>query len=138
MIYLLDTNIVSQQMVDRPDISAARFLGATPQEDAFLSVITLMEVRAGIEKLNAESPKRTKLERWLTHRLPQKHAGRILPVSATIADAAGILLMAEKTAKRTPDIPDLLIAATAQVYGMEIVTLNRKHFETLGVPLVDL
>ena len=138
MIYLLDTNIVSHQMVDRPNDAAMRFLNETPQEASFLSVMTLMEIRAGIEKLEPTSGKRIKLERWLTHRVPQKFHGRILPVTPEVADVAGRLLMAEKKAKRTPGISDLLIAATAKVYGMEIATLNRKHFEYLGVPLVDL
>jgi hypothetical protein len=50
----------------------------------------------------------------------------------------GIMLAAERRMARTPYIPDLLIATTAKVYGMEIATLNWKHFEHLGVPLVDL
>jgi predicted nucleic acid-binding protein len=46
--------------------------------------------------------------------------------------------MKEKKAKRTPDIADLLIAATAEIYGMRVATLNRKHFEPLEVSLADL
>ena len=138
MRYLLDTNIVSQQMVDRPDISAARFLQATPQDLTYISVMTLMEIRAGIERLDGTSGKRKRLEHWLLHRLPKRFQGRIVPVTAEIADRAGQMLTAERTAKRTPDKADLLIAATATVHEMEVVTLNRKHFESLGVQLVDI
>ncbi len=71
MIYLLDTNVVSQQMAPRPHPAARHFLETTPVDETFLSVITLMEIRAGIEKLKPDSAKRVALERWLTRRVPK-------------------------------------------------------------------
>ena len=138
LIYLLDTNVVSQQTVERPHPAAFDFLETIPVDQSYLSVITLMEIRAGIEKLKPGSAKRAVLEPWLTRRIPKQFPQRILPVTAEIADAAGRLLAAEKKDARTPAISDLLIAATAKVYGMTVVTMNRKHFETLDIPLAVL
>ena len=137
MIYLLDTNVVSQQTVQRPHPAAFDFLETTPVDQTYLSVITVMEIRAGIEKLKPESDKRTTLERWLTYKIPKQFPQRILPATAEIADAAGRLLAAEKKDARTAAVSDLLIAATAKIYGMTVVTMNRKHFERLQVPIVS-
>jgi predicted nucleic acid-binding protein len=139
VICLLDTNVISQRKAKKPDISVIRFLNGLPQENSFLSVITLMEIRFGIERLEASSGRRGRLESWLMNDIQSRSfAGRILPVTNDISQVAGIMLAAERRMARAPYIPDLLIAATAKVYGMEIATLNRKHFENLGVPLVDL
>ncbi len=138
LICLLDTNVLSQRKAKRPDETAVQFLNELPQEKAFISVIALMEIRAGIEKLKPDSNNRKKLEKWLTEVIPNQYAGRILPVTSEIADEAGRMLTAERTAARTPDLADLLIASTAKAYGMYVATLNRKHFELLGVKLVDV
>ena len=137
MTYLLDTNVISQRKAERPNQAVLQFLISLPNEQGFLSVITLMEIRAGIEKLNIGSEKRAGLEVWLEQDVQRGFAGRILPVTAEIANAAGRLYAAEKKYGRTPGIPDLLIAATAKVYGMQIVTMNRVHFEPLGTDIAD-
>lgn len=137
MNWLLDTNVISQQAIDRPKESAMHFLTALPQKQAYLSVISLMEVRDGIERLKEQTQRRERLEVWLTKRLPNLFAGRILPVTAEVANIAGQMLAAERKAKRTPDTADALLAATAKQFGMGVATLNRKHFETLGVELVE-
>ena len=137
LIYLLDTNVVSQQTVERPYPAALDFLERTPVNQTYLSVITLMEIRAGIERLKSDSDKRAVLERWLTYKIPKQFLQRILPTTAAIADAAGRLLAAEKKDARTPATTDLLLAATAKVYGMTVVTMNRKHFETLEISFLS-
>lgn len=138
MTCLLDTNIVSQRKAKRPHAQVICFLDALPREQAFLSVLTMMEIRTGIEKLKANSENRAHLEDWLTNYLPHEYSGRILPTTIAIADEAGRMLAAERKAARTPDLADLLIAATAKIYRFTVVTLNRKHFETLGVDFLDL
>ena len=138
MICLLDTSVISQRKAKQPDISVMKFLNDLPQQNAFLSVITMMEIRFGIERLDAPSVKRARLESWLTNDIQTSFAGRIFPVTSEISDITGRMLAAEKKAARTPYVPDLFIAATAKVYEMTIATLNWKHFEQLDVPLVKL
>ena len=117
---------MSRSKVEQPHAAVFAFLEGTPVEQTYLSVITLMEIRAGIEKLKPDSNKRVVLERWLTHKIPKRFPQRILPVTDEISDIAGRLLAAERHTARTPSIADLLIAATAKRYGMTFATLKSK------------
>jgi predicted nucleic acid-binding protein len=76
------------------------------------------------------------LEAWLTNRVLPDFSGRILPVDEAVAELSGRLLAREKKNKRTAEINDVLIAATARVHGLRVATLNHKHFEPLDVELV--
>ena len=138
MIVLLDTNVISQQKAKHPLLAVIDFLNSLPAEQSFLSVLTIMEIRAGIDRLDIGTKKRHALEQWLQEDILGGFSGRLVPVTSSISEVAGKLLASEKKAKRNPSIPDLLIAATASVYGMQIATLNRKHFEPFGVPLIKL
>ena len=100
-----------------------------------LSTIVFQEARFGIEMLPA-GIKRDRLEEWLEVRLRGEFAGRILPVTVEIAELSGRLIADEKKASHTADVADTLIAATALVHGLQVATLNRNHFERLGVELV--
>lgn len=101
-----------------------------------LSAIAFQELRFGIEML-APGGKRKRLDEWLEVRLRDKFAGRILPVTAEIAALSGRLLADKKKDAHTASAVDMLIAATAIVHGLQVATLNRKHFEKLGVELVE-
>lgn len=132
---LLDTNIVSQRIKQTPEEGVVRWLSHIPQQDTFLSVITIQELRTGIELLPA-GRKRRNLESWLNLEVRPHYAGRILPITEDIADIAGKLIAKGKKAGSVPDMADALIAATALVHGMSVATINQKHFERLGVELV--
>lgn len=69
-------------------------------------------------------------------RLRGEFAGRILPVTAEIAELSGRLIAETKKAAHMAETADALIAATARVHGLKIATLDRNHFEWLGVELV--
>lgn len=101
-----------------------------------LSAMAFQELRFGIEILPA-GKKRDRMEEWLDVRLRREFAGRILPVTAEIAALSGRLLTDTKRTGHMAEAGDTLIAATAMVHGMAVATLNRKHFERLGVELVD-
>ncbi len=135
MASLLDTNIVSQRIKQTPEEGVVRWLSHIPQQDTFLSVITIQELRTGIELLPA-GRKRRNLESWLNLEVRPHYAGRILPITEDIADIAGKLIAKGKKAGSVPDMADALIAATALVHGMSVATINQKHFERLGVELV--
>jgi predicted nucleic acid-binding protein len=105
-------------------------------ESIFLSVITLVELRRGIQLL-PQGKRREALDEWLLNDVAEAYEGRILPVTAAIADLAGRVAAAAKQDGYTVELADVLIAATARVHGLAVVTLNRKHFERLGVELVE-
>ena len=97
--------------------------------------MTIEEVRAGIEGM-PQGAKRQAIERWLVNDLMQRFDGRILPVDSAVADECGRLFVAVKKRGHTPSLGDVLIAATVNVHGLTLATLNRKHFERLGVKMV--
>jgi toxin FitB len=132
---LLDTNVVSQRVKVSPNESTVSWLSQLHEQDAFLSVVTIQEIRTGIELL-AAGQKRRNLETWLGRDVRQGYSGRILPVTEEIADVAGRLVARLRRTGQTPDTNDMLIAATAHVHGLQLATLNRPHFEGLGLVLV--
>jgi toxin FitB len=127
--------VVSQTSKLQPNVSVMSWWKQQDELSLMLSTIVFQEARFGIEMLPA-GRKRDRLEEWLEVRLRGEFAGRILPVTVEIAELSGRLIADEKKASHTVDIADTLIAATAQVHGLKVATLNRTHFERLGVELV--
>ena len=80
--------------------------------------------------------RRRELKAWLDNQVQVDFCGRILPVDATVAGLGGRILAASKISGLTAEVNDVLIAATAKVHVLRVATLNRKHFEHLGVELV--
>ncbi|MEO6817258.1 MAG: type II toxin-antitoxin system VapC family toxin [Edaphobacter sp.] len=136
MRYLLDTNVISQITKDRPNEWVLRWLDDQKEEDLFLSVATLLEIRTGIE-LSSVGKKRDELERWLVHTLPERFNDRIVPVERYTADLTGRIIARSRNEGWEMESMDALIGATAMVHDMGLATLNRKHFERLGVELVE-
>ena len=132
---LLETNVISQRIKLRPHEGVMAWLRQANHEETFLSVVTICEIRTGIELLLDEQ-KRRDLESWLVKDIQRGYAGRILPVTEEVADLCGRLVARARKAKTSPEINDALIAATAVVHGLTVATLNWKHFVPLGVELV--
>ncbi len=82
--------------------------------------------------------KRTKLDSWLGTEVRRGYSGRILPVTEEIADVAGRFVARLRKTGYTPATSDMLIAATAHVHGLHLATLNKPHFEGLGLMLIGL
>jgi len=82
--------------------------------------------------------KRLSIERWLEEQILPHFAGRILPVTQHIAETCADLLLTAKLAGTSPDPFDALIAATAKVHGLSVVTLNTKHFLAFNIPLTQI
>ena len=133
---LLDTDVISQLTKNAPHPWVYALLRGAINEDLYLSAISVEEIREGIEMMDAGHKKR-RLDRWLTDEVLTDYRARILPIGVEIADLCGRILAAEEKAGRHPDVSDTYIAATARVHGMLVATLNRKHFERLGVELVE-
>jgi len=135
MSYLLDTNAISEWVKPRPDPGIVRWLDEVDEDRTYLSVITLGELRKGVDRL-ADGRRRDGLQQWLTSELPDRFGERMLPVDAAVADEWGRLLAHAENAGRAVGGIDALIAATAKVHGLQVVTRNVAHFRHTGVDVL--
>jgi len=131
--YLVDTNVLSELRRREPDANLVRWLERRPATTLYLSVLTLGELRKGIESLPESARKRQLLD-WLEVELPGFFAGRVLPVDARVADRWGLMLA--QAARPVPAI-DSLLAATALTHGLTLVTRNLRDFQYPGLAVVD-
>lgn len=136
MNFLLDTNVISEWVKPRPDSGVATWLAGADEDRVFVSVISLTELRYGIERLPAGA-RRQRLERWLQEELPGRFEGRVLPVDGEVADISGRLMAHNEAIGRTIGTMDVFIAATARVQGLTLVTHNVSHFEAMVKPVVN-
>jgi toxin FitB len=136
MSYLLDTSAVSEWVKPRPDPGIAAWLDEVDEDRTYLSVITLGELRTGVDRL-ADGRRRDRLDRWLTGELPERFGGRLLPVDAVVADEWGRLLATAEHAGSAVDDAGALIAATARVHGLQVVTRNVRHFRAAGADVIS-
>jgi toxin FitB len=128
MSFLLDTNVVSEPMRARPNAGVLSWLAQVDEDSVFVSVVTITELRYGIERL-ATGKRRDRLEGWLRKDLTSRFGERILPVDLEIADACGRLVARSETIGRPIEARDAFIAATAEVRGLTLVTRNVSDFE---------
>jgi toxin FitB len=132
--WLIDTNIVSEWVKPRPDAGIVSWLDEADEDRVFLSVVSLAEIRFGIERL-APGRRRNRLDRWLREELPERFEGRIVAVDGQVADACGRLLARARQAGRGLGAMDALIAATCQARDLVLATRNLGDFDGLGVEL---
>lgn len=130
MKFLLDTNTVSEWVKPRPNAGVVEWMDSIDDDRVFLSVVSLAEVRYGIERL-AHGNRRRQLEEWLERELPLRFEGRILPVDAGIADTWGKIVARGEAAGRPIAVMDAFLAATAEVHRLTLVTRNVSHFSLL-------
>lgn len=125
MNYLIDTNVISELVKSRPDRFVTAWFATIPDENLYLSVLTLGEIRNGIGKIE-DSIKKEKLRVWLEHELPAWFDKRVLSIDLVVAERWGRLLVQHK---RTLPAIDSLIAATALHFDLCLVTRNTVDFE---------
>jgi hypothetical protein len=135
--FLLDTNVISELMKPRPNRRVAEWADATPEELLHLSVITIGEVRKGIDLFDEADPRRAALQSWLDHDLRVRFAGRLLVFDDAVAERWGQLEALAKKRRRTLPTIDAQLAATALHYGLTFVTRNTDDFAPTGVSIVD-
>ncbi len=133
MSYLIDTNVLSELRRRAPDAQVTRWFSERPSSSLYLSVLSLGELRKGIDALQDGERKHRQLD-WLELELPVFFAGRILPIDAKVADRWGRLLA---QVKRPLPAIDSLLAATALHHGMSLVTRNLKDFQYQDLSLID-
>ena len=133
MSYLLDTNIVSETVRRNPNKAVIAWLDHLPGEALYVSVLTLGEIRKGIEA-HADRRRREKLRLWLEHELPAWFEGRVLSIDLAVADRWGRLLA--EVGRPLPTI-DSLLAATALHHELRLVTRNSGDFEYPGLEVIN-
>lgn len=125
MSYLLDTNVISELVRPQPNKHVVAWFENIPNEVLYVSVLTLGEIRKGIEKIQDGEKKET-LRLWLEHTLPTWFEDRILDINIEVADRWGRLQ--HELARPLPAI-DSLLAATALHYDLRLITRNTKDFQ---------
>jgi toxin FitB len=130
---LLDTNILSELRKDRRcDAGVRQWFAGTAQEDLYVSVLVLGEIRQGIERIRVrDSIQAGTLEKWLLW-VAADFADRLLPVDERVADHWGRLDL-----RQPAPIIDALLAATALAHGLSIVTRDEKGFRDARVPIIN-
>ena len=136
MSYLLNTNVISELIAKQPNEKVVNWIDALDPNAIYLSVITIGEIRKGIEKLPA-SQRRTTLTAWLTHDLLVRFDGRIAAITADVMLVWGELTGRMEKAGRPMPAIDSLIAAIALAGSYQLVTHNTTDFRHTGVILID-
>jgi predicted nucleic acid-binding protein len=131
--FLVDTNVISEiRKRDRAHPNVAKWVAATPVKEIGTSVIVLAEIRRGIELKRRHDPEQAKrLDGWFSH-MRAGLADRVLPITEPIAEMWALLGVPDQV----PFI-DGLLAATAKVHGLRLVTRNIADVERTGVMLLD-
>jgi toxin FitB len=131
--FLLDTNVVSELARARPNPKVIAWLGSVPSTDLFLSVITLGEIRKGIEKKRMTSLQdATRLEAWFTTLLLH-YRSRILPFDEQSADYWGRVMALHPTIP----VEDGQLVATALQHRLTLATRNVRHISETGVRFIN-
>lgn len=132
MRYLLDTNVVSELVRTRPDEQVVTWLRGLRTHQIYLSVLTVGEIRTGVQRLvPRDTARATALETWV-HGLEETYGDRILPVTLEIAQRWPAV-----HAARPLPVVDSLLAATALAHGLTVATRNTRDFVDSGVPVVN-
>lgn len=133
MTYLVDTNVISElRKGARCDAGVAAWYASASEDHLLLSVLVLGEIRKGLERLRPRDPEQAAaLERWL-ETVAQAFGERVLPVDAAVAEEWGRM-----SARRPVSTVDALLAATAKVHGLILVTRNVADVQGLGAEVLN-
>jgi predicted nucleic acid-binding protein len=132
MIYLLDTNVICETIKPSPNKQVLEWLDSIDAHNFSLSVLTLGEIRKGIEK-HHDQVRKQKIIRWLEGDIIKRFYGRIINIDAAVADKWGYL-----SARATMPVADSIIAASAIVYNHKLVTRNVKDFQAIiGLEIIN-
>jgi len=134
--YLLDTNVVSElrKVGDgKADANVTKWVGAQDSNDLFISAITILEIERGILTIQRrDAAQGSRLRGWMDSRVRPEFAERVLPIDDAIATRCAHLHIPDRRNEA-----DALIAATALVHGLTVVTRNVQDFDDTGVIVVD-
>lgn len=135
-MFVLDTNVVSElrkAAAGKADAGVAAWATSVPAALLFVSAITILELETGVLLVQRRDPVQGGLLRaWLDGHVLPAFAGRVLPVDTAVAQRCAALHVSDPRSER-----DALIAATAMVHRMTVVTRNLADFEATGVPVLN-
>ncbi len=135
-MFVLDTNVVSElrkAKAGKADRGMVSWASGVLPEDLFVSVITILELETGVLLVQRRDPKQGALIRsWLDQQVLPAFSGRVLSVDTAVAQRCAALHVPDPRSER-----DALIAATAMVHNMTVVTRNVADFQATGVPLLN-
>ncbi|MHB8165653.1 MAG: PIN domain-containing protein [Sulfuricella sp.] len=136
MMFVLDTNVVSELRkvrLGKADTNVMAWAESVDAADLFVSAITIMELELGVLLIERkDATQGTLLRSWLEQHVLPEFSGRTLPVDTAVAQCCARLHVPDKRGER-----DALIAATALVHGMTLVTRNVADFKHTGVILIN-
>ncbi len=133
MSYLLDTCIISELTRQKPNRRVVQWFDNVADSALYLSVLSLGEIRNGIERLQ-KGERKERLVLWLEQELPAWFEDRLLPIGAEVADRWGRLLA--ESGRSVPAI-DSLLAATAIHHDLRLVTRNVSDFPFSGLTVIN-
>jgi predicted nucleic acid-binding protein len=133
MSYLIDTNVLSELRTRKANTKVVTWMQARPRQSLYLSVLSLGEIRKGIESV-ADPAFRQTLTDWLEVELPNYFVGRLLAIDAPVADRWGRM---QALTRRALPVVDGLLAATALQHGLTLVTRNVKDFADMDIELIN-
>lgn len=136
MSFLLDTCVISELVRPVPDKGVIQWIESRNEFDLYLSVLTLGEIQKGISRLSA-GKKKSQLTLWLKDELEVRFAERVLPVTDAISLMWGDMLGTSEKNGQPLSVIDALIAATATVHNLVLVTRNISDFSGCSVDIVD-
>lgn len=136
MNYLLDTNVISELIAARPDVGVAQWVDSLEPSSVYLSVITIGELRKGIEKL-PDSKRKTTLCDWLNNDLLSRFRNRILSLDVEVMLTWGVLAGRREREGKPLAAMDSMIAALALHHQCCLVTRNEADFRETGVRIVN-
>ena len=133
-MFLLDTNVISElRRADKADRNVLAWASAVPAASFFLSAISILEIELGARRIQRkDAAQGAVLRAWIDDQVLARFKGRILAVDLAVAQRCAELHVPNPRAER-----DALIAATALVHGLTVVTRNAGDFEPTGVPLLN-
>lgn len=133
-MFLLDTNVISElRRSEKADGNVVTWAGTVSAASFFLSAISILEIELGtLQIARRDTAQGAILRSWIDKQILPRFEGRILPIDTAVAQRCARLHVPDPRAER-----DALIAATALVHGLTVVTRNMADFEPLGVLLLD-
>jgi toxin FitB len=136
MKYLLDTCVISELVAKKTNPKVINWIDSIDPDSAYLSVITIGEIRKGIEKL-PDSRRKTTLHSWLIEELLARFSGRILPIDTEVVLMWGQLIGSLESDGKKMAAIDSLIAATALYNHCSLVTRNETDFKHTGIAIIN-
>jgi predicted nucleic acid-binding protein len=134
--WLLDTNILSELRRPKPEPKVTAFIAAQPLESLFISTVTLAEIRFGIELL-PDASRRSELNDWLSLKIRPLFKQGVLEITEDIMLKWRLLVEEGRKVGHTFSQPDLIIAATAQHYGITVVTRDTADYAKARVAVLN-